>query len=115
MGTDGAVATLQKAAQVSGESLWHMPLPKELRKLLDSDTADLINSKLGNPTGSMMVGGLFLKEFVGLRNKNTDALIEWAHLDVAGPAHNEDSAFGYTPKGGTGVMLRTLVEVAESL
>ncbi len=115
MGTDGAVATLNKASLASGEALWHMPLPKELRKLLNSDTADLINSRLGNPTGSMLVGGLFLKEFVGPRDKNSDALIEWAHLDVAGPAHNEDSAFGYTPKGGTGVMLRTLVEVAKSL
>jgi leucyl aminopeptidase len=115
MGTDGAVATLHKASLASGEALWHMPLPKELRKLLNSDTADLINSRLGNPTGSMLVGGLFLKEFVGPRDKNSDALIEWAHLDVAGPAHNEDSAFGYTPKGGTGVMLRTLVEVAKSL
>ena len=27
----------------------------------------------------------------------------WAHLDIAGPAFNEEKAFGYTPKGGTGL------------
>lgn len=115
MGTDTAVASLQSAATVTGEALWHMPLPKELRKLLKSETADLINSKLGNPSGGMLVGGHFLKEFVGKKDKNSEQSLEWAHLDVAGPAHNEDGPFGYTPAGGTGVMLRTLVEVAKAL
>jgi len=86
-----------------------------LRKLLQSDTADIVNSKLGNPTGSMLVGGHFLREFVGTRTKGSEDLIDWAHLDIAGPANNEEAAFGYTPKGGTGVMLRTLVEVAKAL
>ena len=115
MGTDSAVAAVQNAASVSGEALWHMPLPKELRKLLKSETADLINSRLGNPSGGMLVGGHFLQEFVGKKDKNSEQSLEWAHLDVAGPAHNEDAAFGYTPAGGTGVMLRTLVEVAKAL
>jgi leucyl aminopeptidase len=115
MGTDAGVEALKNAAEASGESLWAMPLPQELRKLLQSDTADLVNSKLGNPTGSMLVGGHFLREFVGTRNKSSEDLIDWAHLDIAGPANNEDAAFGYTPKGGTGVMLRTLVEVAKAL
>jgi len=115
MGTDAGVEALKNAAEASGESLWAMPLPQELRKLLQSDTADLVNSKLGNPTGSMLVGGHFLREFVGTRTKGSEDLIDWAHLDIAGPANNEDAAFGYTPKGGTGVMLRTLVEVAKAL
>jgi leucyl aminopeptidase len=115
MGTDAGVEALKNAAEASGESLWAMPLPQELRKLLQSDTADLVNSQLGNPTGSMLVGGHFLREFVGTRTKGSEDLIDWAHLDIAGPANNEDAAFGYTPKGGTGVMLRTLVEVAKAL
>ena len=115
MGTDGAVVKLKAAAETTGEALWHMPLPQELRKLLKSDTADLVNSKLGNPSGSMLVGGHFLKEFVGNQSKDSEELIEWAHLDIAGPANNEDAPFGYTPAGGTGVMLRTLVEVAKAL
>jgi len=53
----------------------------------------------------MLVGGLFLKEFVpdGVR---------WAHVDIAGPAYNEGEAYGYTPKGGTGAAVRMLVQVA---
>ena len=53
-----------------------------------------------------LVAGLFLKEFVGEG-------ITWAHLDIAGPAFNEAAPFGYTPKGGTGSAVRTLVRLAE--
>ena len=35
------------------------------------------------------------------------------HLDIAGPAFNEGGADGYTPKGGTGFGVRTLVALAE--
>jgi leucyl aminopeptidase len=56
----------------------------------------------------MLVGGHFLREFVPNE-------VDWAHLDIAGPADNSGSAYGYTPKGGTGVILRTLVSVAEGL
>jgi leucyl aminopeptidase len=62
----------------------------------------------------MLVGGHFLSEFVGLKGKSTQS-IEWAHLDIAGPANNEGTAYGFTPKGATGVMIRTLVEVAKAL
>ena len=31
----------------------------------------------------------------------------------AGPAFNEGGPFGYTPKGGTGTAVRTLVRLAE--
>jgi leucyl aminopeptidase len=89
------------AAGVAGEQAWPMPLPDELRKSLDSDIADLQN--IGDRYGGMLVAGLFLKEFV-------PAGVPWAHLDVAGPAWNEGEAHDYTPKGGTGVPVRTLVE-----
>ncbi|MFM5952289.1 MAG: leucyl aminopeptidase, partial [Micrococcales bacterium] len=115
MGTGTGVETLQKAAEASGEALWAMPLPKELRTLLNSDTADMINSKLGDPSGGMLVGAHFLKEFVGHRDRDKKTQIDWAHLDIAGPASNDGAAFGYTGKGATGVMLRTLVQVAKSL
>ena len=38
----------------------------------------------------------------------------WAHLDVAGPAYNQGSAWGATPKGGTGVAVATFLALAES-
>lgn len=115
MGVGTGVETLQKAAEASGESLWAMPMPKELRTLLNSDTADMINSKLGDPSGGMLVGAHFLKEFVGHHDRDKKNQIDWAHLDIAGPASNDGAPFGYTGKGATGVMLRTLVQVAKSL
>jgi leucyl aminopeptidase len=41
--------------------------------------------------------------------------VPWAHLDIAGPAYNGQAAHGYTPKGGTGVMVRTLVHLLEDV
>ena len=108
MGDRSAVSIVEKAAASAGELVWHMPLPTELRALLNSDVADIANVKIGNRAGGMLVGGHFLRDFVP-----TD--IDWAHLDIAGPADNSAAAYGYTPKGGTGVILRTLVSVAQSL
>lgn len=89
----------------TGESFWPMPLPLELRPSLDSPVADLAN--VGERMGNMLVAGLFLKDFV------SDEL-PWLHLDIAGPAYNEGAAHGYTPVGGTGIALRSLVQLAIS-
>jgi len=91
-------------AKETGEQFWPMPLPIELRASLDSPVADIANR--GDASGGMMVAGLFLKEFV------SDDL-PWLHLDIAGPAFNEGKAHGYTPVGGTGVSMRSLVRLVE--
>ena len=96
-------AFLQVAAQ-SGEQFWPMPLPEELRASLDSPVADLAN--IGDRMGGMLVAGLFLKDFVNPE-------LPWLHLDIAGPAYNEAKPHGYTPVGGTGIALRSLVTLAE--
>jgi leucyl aminopeptidase len=88
----------------TGEQFWPMPLPEELRASLDSPVADIAN--IGDRMGGMLVAGLFLKEFVAPE-------LPWLHLDIAGPAYNEGKPHGYTPVGGTGVALRTLVALAE--
>ena len=41
--------------------------------------------------------------------------IPWAHLDIAGPAFNTGSPHGYTPAGGTGVPVRTLLRLLEDV
>ena len=115
MGTSEAISAVEAAAFDAGELVWHMPLPAELRRLLDSDLADIANVKIGNRAGGMLIAGLFLREFVGFTDKANQKKIEWAHLDIAGPANNDAAAYGYTPKGATGAMLRTLVGVAESM
>jgi leucyl aminopeptidase len=114
MGDDSSVALVQDAAKASGELVWHMPLPEELLDLLKSDVADFMNSKIGNPTGGMLVGGLFLREFLGTKPKSKE-LLNWAHLDFASSANNDLAAYGYTVKGATGAMVRTLISVAEQL
>jgi leucyl aminopeptidase len=112
MGDEKAIRRIEKAAETTGELVWHMPLPEELRSLLNSDIADIANVKIGNRAGGMLIGGLFLREFVG---KESGAKPAWAHLDIAGPANNDGAAYGHTPKGATGVTVRTLVQLAKDL
>jgi leucyl aminopeptidase len=101
MGNDDAlVGRVRAAAERAGESVWHLPLPKEYRKDIDSDVADIKNTGTGR-YGGALTAGLFLEEFVD----DTP----WAHLDIAGPARAE-SDDGYVPKGGTGFGVRTIVE-----
>jgi leucyl aminopeptidase len=101
MGNDDALIDhVRAAADRAGETVWHLPLPKEYRKDIDSDVADIKNIGSGR-YGGALTAGLFLQEFVG----DTP----WVHLDIAGPAR-ADSEDGYIAKGATGFGVRTLVE-----
>ncbi|NAZ78145.1 leucyl aminopeptidase [Kineococcus sp. T13] len=102
-------AAVLAAAERAGEPVWPMPLPEELRATLDSPVADLAN--IGDRAGGMLVAAVFLREFVGSRPSGEP--IPWAHLDIAGPAFLTGEPWGYTPRGGTGVAVRTLVALAE--
>ncbi|MEU6116536.1 leucyl aminopeptidase [Streptomyces sp. NPDC047117] len=105
MANDDAFRTsVHEIATEVGEQSWPMPMPAELRKGMDSPVADIAN--MGERMGGGLVAGLFLQEFVGEG-------ITWAHLDIAGPAFHEGAPYGYTPKGGTGSAVRTLVRLAE--
>ncbi len=95
-----------RAINRSGEAFWPMPLPEDLRPSLDSPVADIAN--IGDRMGGMLVAGLFLKEFV-------EPDLPWLHLDIAGPAFNSGKEFGYTPEGGTGMSLASLVALAEEI
>jgi len=103
MGPDGPVIeAVLAAARRSGEDFWRLPLPEALRENLKSDVADLKNT--GERWGGALAAGLFLREFTGG--------VPWAHLDIAGPSHTTKER-GYWSKGGTGVPLRTLVELVQ--
>jgi leucyl aminopeptidase len=56
----------------------------------------------------MLVGGRFLGEFV-------PEGLPWVHLDIAGPAFNNGGPRDYTPKGGTGAGVRTIIAAVERL
>lgn len=102
MGSPKATAEIEAAAIATGEKVWAMPLPQELRSLLRTEIADIANAKPGEVLGGMLLGGIFLKEFVAED-------IPWAHMDIAGPANNSYSAFGYTPSGASGAIVRTII------
>ncbi len=107
MGTEELRARVVAAGDRVGEGMWPMPLPEELRSGLDSKVADLANVS-GERTGGMLVAGIFLREFVA------DG-VAWVHVDVAGPAMNTGKPWGFTPKGATGVPVRTLVATLEDI
>ena len=94
---------IKAAAARGGEKVWQMPLFDEYKDTLKSDIADMINSP-GRPGGAV-TAAMFLKEFAG-----TGA---WAHLDIAGTAW-ADEPKAWTPRGATGAMIRTLVEVGRA-
>jgi leucyl aminopeptidase len=107
MANDDALRTaVVDAAGRAGEPSWGMPLPADLRKGLDSEIADMVNT--GPREGGMLTAGLFLQEFVAEG-------VRWAHLDIAGPSFNSGEAYGYTPHGGTGAAVRTFVQLLEDL
>jgi leucyl aminopeptidase len=95
-------AEVQGAADEAGELVWRMPLHERYAELVKGSTADLAN--LSPPrTGASSTAAEFLHNFTGG--------VPWAHLDIAGTAW--DSGRAYAPKGGTGVMVRTFVALAE--
>jgi len=98
------VDQVQAAADRVGEPLWPLPLPREYRKLLDSEVADIKNISSGG-YGGALTAGLFLETF-------TDK-VAWAHLDIAGPAR-ASADDGELTKGGTGFGVRTLLDLASA-
>lgn len=92
---------LQAAAQV-GEDVWQMPMFDAYAEQLKSDVADCKN--VGTRWGGAITAAKFLEKFVSDR--------AWVHLDIAGPAFAESSK-PHLEGGGTGALVRTLVELME--
>ncbi|PZE75762.1 leucyl aminopeptidase [Curtobacterium sp. MCBD17_019] len=113
MGSDDLVDRVRAVAESVSELVWPMPLPDELDARLASEVADMVNATPGQPAAGMLLAGRFLERFVGTRPDGST--IPWAHLDIAGPAENKGGGYGWLGKGPTGVMVRTLVALAEQL
>ena len=107
MGSDEFRDRVADLSQAVGENGWPMPLPEELMEDLKSTVADLANVS-GSRYAGMLVAGTYLREFVA------DG-VQWAHIDIAGPAYNTGGPWGYTGKGGTGVPTRTMFAVLEDI
>ena len=89
------------AAHSAGEDVWQMPMFDSFNEQLKSDVADCKN--VGTRWGGSITAAKFLQKFV--------ADTPWVHLDIAGPAFVE-SGKPHIEGGGTGTMVRTLVELA---
>lgn len=113
MGDDETVTRFLAAAESVDEPVWRMPLPDYMEDSLDSPIADLINANMSDRAGGASFAGLFLRRFVGRVSEDTDApRIPWVHLDIAGSGENGSAPFGFTEKGPTGAMVRSIVAFA---
>lgn len=98
-------AKIEEASCHSGELVWNMPLCDYHVEDIKGVYADLSNISSAKGAGSSTAAA-FLEQFV-------DKSIPWAHFDIAGTAWAAGNRLNYcTPKGGTGVMVRTFFELA---
>ncbi len=97
---------IAEAAQRCGEPAWALPMFPFYAEHLRSQVADLKNVGEGRMAGAI-AAAKFLEEFVA-----DD--IPWTHIDIAGPSFLEH-AKPWIDAGGTGCMVRSLVEVAREL
>lgn len=94
--------TVMAAARTCGEPVWQLPMFPEYEEHIKSEVADIKNVGDGR-WGGAITAAKFLEQFVEKK--------PWVHLDIAGPAFVEKSK-PWTDGGGSGVFVRTLVEVA---
>ncbi|TPW20304.1 MAG: leucyl aminopeptidase, partial [Elusimicrobia bacterium] len=102
----GLLARYMAAAKRQNENVWELPLPKEYEDMVKGKFGDLLNIGKVRGEAGTIVGGLFLKEFVGD--------VPWIHLDIAGPAWS-DSGLAYSAPGGTGALVRSTLDWLGSL
>ena len=91
------------AAKTAGEDVWQLPMFGLYDELIKSDVADIRN--VGGRWGGAITAAKFLERFVKEK--------AWVHLDIAGPAF-ASSDKPHREGGGTGCMVRTLVEVVRA-
>ncbi len=95
------------ASKAAGEPMWPLPITEEMKEKVTSSRVADLRQHNPKPAGGALFAAAFLREFVND--------IPWAHIDIAGPSFNEGSASGHIPAGGTGVAVRTLVQIATDL
>lgn len=97
---------IEKAGSTSGEAIWNMPFNEHHTKDMKGTYADLSNISYTGGAGSGTAAA-FLEQFVAEG-------IPWAHFDIAGTGWACGNRLNYcSPKGATGVMVRTFVEIAK--
>jgi leucyl aminopeptidase len=102
---DALAEAIIKSGQKTHERIWRMPLPEDYKELLKSEIAD-INNMSSTRYGGAITAALFLSGFAeGTR---------WAHIDIAGPAHQKKES-AYCDAGGTGFGVRLFCDLIDRL
>lgn len=97
---------LKQSSNRTNEAIWRLPLDEEhIKTMKKSSVADLVNSVKTSAGASLAAA--FLSEFIEAGN-------EWIHLDIAGTS-DMISPHLLGPAGATGVMIRTLLDLAIEL
>lgn len=96
---DMLARTVERAAALSGERVWRMPLFAEYDDKFTSDVADMKNS--GGRDGGASVAARLLRKFTGD--------FPWLHIDIAG-VDLEKKGSACCPKGATGFGARLVLE-----
>ena len=99
---DGWGEQILAAVTRAGERAWKLPMDASYDALIKSKVADMRNTG-GGRWGGAIAGGKFLEQFVGKS--------KWVHMDIAGPAWAESDSAALDA-GGTGCMVRAIVEMA---
>lgn len=107
MGSDELRDAIAETARELDEPGWAMPMLEEHDEEIKSAVADIKNTN-ADRFGGMEFAATYLAKFVGEG-------IQWAHIDVASPAWNTGSAYGFTPSRATGVPVRTIVDTLTQL
>ncbi len=94
---------VSKAGDEAGERTWQLPLWDDYRAGIRSSVADMKNA--GGRAAGAITGAMLLAEFT--------KSYPWVHLDIAGTAWSAKSK-PYIPKGGVGVGVRLLTQLART-
>jgi leucyl aminopeptidase len=104
MGTSASLVSACIAAGADvAERLWELPLVTEYHSDIESRVADLKN--VGEGQAGTIIGGLFLREFVGN--------LPWAHIDFSSTVMSD--GYACHPAGASGFGVRTVLRYLQRL
>lgn len=94
--------SLIKSAKNADEYMWQLPIIDEHKNDMKAIVADLKNIG-GSGNGGSAKGAAFIEYFL-------EPGISWAHLDIAGIGDSQGHLPYCSPKGASGLVIRTLVD-----
>lgn len=99
--------SLLKSAKNTDEYMWQLPIIDEHKNDMKAIVADLKNIG-GSGNGGSAKGAAFIENFV-------EPGIAWAHLDIAGIGDSQGHLPYCSPKGASGLIIRTLVDYLKNV